>query len=79
MTRSLLVQVTALRNIISFGISFGVYGFIDLQGFIGTFGILGGLMGVVGLGLIPVWIYGTRIRQYFGAKVKFAKGVAERR
>jgi len=48
-------MVTAFRNIISFGISFGVYGFIDLQGFIGTFGILGGILGAIGLGIIPVW------------------------
>ncbi|KAF1808142.1 MFS general substrate transporter [Eremomyces bilateralis CBS 781.70] len=55
MAGSLLVVVSALRNIISFGISFGVYGFIDLQGFIGTFGILGGVSGAIGLGIIPVW------------------------
>jgi hypothetical protein len=48
-------MVTALRNVISFGISFGVYDFIDLQGFFGTFGILGGVTGVIGLGIIPVW------------------------
>jgi hypothetical protein len=52
---SLLVMVTAFRNIISFGISFGVYGFIDLQGFLGTFGILGAIVGIIGLGIIPVW------------------------
>lgn len=51
----LLVMVSALRNIISFGISFGVYDFIDLQGFIGTFGILGGVTAGIGLGIIPVW------------------------
>lgn len=48
-------MVTALRNVISFGISFGVYGFIDLHGYIGTFAILAGLTTFIGLGIIPTW------------------------
>jgi hypothetical protein len=64
--RSLLVMVTALRNIVSFGMSFGVYKFIDDQGFSGTFGIFGGVTALFGLGLIPVWVYGKRMRAHFG-------------
>jgi hypothetical protein len=62
-------MVTALRNIVSFGMSFGVYKFIDDLGFSGTFGVFGGATAVCGLGLIPVWVYGKRIRAHFGGIV----------
>jgi hypothetical protein len=65
----MLVMVTALRNVVSFGMSFGVYNFIDHQGFSGTFGIFGGVTFALGLGVIPVWVYGKRIRAHFGGIV----------
>ena len=62
-------MVTALRNVVSFGMSFGVYMFIDEQGFVGTFGIFGGITAAVGLFLIPVWMYGKAIRTRFSGLI----------
>lgn len=42
-------------RIVSFGISFGVYGLIDLQGYFGTFGILADVVADLGLRVIPSW------------------------
>jgi hypothetical protein len=72
--RSLLVMVTALRNVVSFGMSFGVFHFIDEQGFSGTFVIFVDFTGFIGLGLIPVWVYGKRIRKHFGGVVMRVRG-----
>ena len=42
--------------------SFGVYDFIERWGYENIFGIFAAVTGVVGLFIIPVWVFGKHIR-----------------
>jgi hypothetical protein len=62
--RATLVIVSSLRNVISFGMNFGVFPFIDARGYFGTFTIFAGLIIFFGLWAIPMAIWGKRMRHF---------------
>ncbi|VUC27842.1 unnamed protein product [Clonostachys rosea] len=62
---AMLTMVCALRDLGSFGLSYGIVGFVDKVGFLNSFGVYGALFGFFSLGAIPIYIYGERIRLYF--------------
>ncbi|KAJ4406537.1 hypothetical protein N0V91_004479 [Didymella pomorum] len=65
----ILVVITAFRGFVSFGTSYGVAKFIEMDGYDGAFGTYAGLTALFGLMGIPVFLYGKKIRAFTG---KFA-------
>ncbi|KAH6684047.1 MFS transporter [Halenospora varia] len=61
---ALLVLICACRGIISFGISFGVTGFLAKLGYDGAFNVCAIVYGAIGVFGIPVFFFGKRIRAY---------------
>jgi hypothetical protein len=62
----ILVLICAVREIVSFGISFGVTGFISSQGYQGALIICAIIMGILSLFGLPIFIYGKQIRSAVG-------------
>jgi hypothetical protein len=61
-----LIVITALRGFISFGTSYGVAKFIETAGYDGSFGTYAGLTALFGVGAIPMFFLGKRIRAFTG-------------
>ncbi|KAL2832206.1 major facilitator superfamily domain-containing protein [Aspergillus pseudoustus] len=59
---ALVIVVGALRNIVGFGITYGVVSFVEASGFLGCFGTYAGLLGGISLAGIPLYIYGKQLR-----------------
>lgn len=59
-----LVVICALRGFVSFGVSYGVAGFIERDGYDGSFGTYAGLTAVFGVLGIVVFFTGKRIRGF---------------
>lgn len=66
---AVMTLVAVLRDLISFGMGYGIVDFSSRYGFLTSFGIYGLLTGVIGLLGIPVYIYGERIRKVTGLAV----------
>lgn len=56
------VMVTILRSIIAFAWTFFVSYWVEARGLAEPFGIFGMLMGLFSLLVIPLWLYGKRMR-----------------
>ncbi|VUC30679.1 unnamed protein product [Clonostachys rosea] len=64
---AMLTMLSAIRDLGSFGLSYGIVLFVDDVGFLNSFGIYGALLGFFSLGAIPVYLYGEKIRGYLSA------------
>lgn len=61
---SVLILISAIRNIASFGIGYGVQPFIEARGVQITMGTFAGIIGGIGVMGIPVYICGKLIRKF---------------
>lgn len=65
----MLVNVSSFRLIIGFAMSFDATQWVQDLGFMKSFAIYAGALGVTTLGLPFVYIYGKRIRAFTGGKL----------
>ena len=55
--------ICSLRGFIGFGISYGVIGFVQKEGYAGAFNICAGIVGaLMGVGIL-VYVFGKQIRK----------------
>jgi hypothetical protein len=56
-------SLPGLKNIVAFGFLYGVIPWVEKVGYINCFGTQAGVfVGVIGLGAIPLILYGAKIR-----------------
>lgn len=58
----IVLMITSWRSIIAFAWTFFVGDWVTSKGAAEPFGIFAMLMGLFGLTVIPVWLYGKRLR-----------------
>lgn len=54
----------ALRGVISFGVNYGLVPFFDAVGYTTAFGIFAAISAFFSLLLIPIYVFGKRLRLY---------------
>lgn len=55
-----MTVVSVIRDLVSFGMSYGVVGFTASVGYFTSFGVYGALVGIFGLLTIPVYMYNRK-------------------
>ena len=66
----MLVNITAFRLIVEFATSFTIATWIQDLGFLESFGLYSAALGVVSLALPAVYIYGKRMRAWWGGRLE---------
>ncbi|CAK7212782.1 hypothetical protein SCUCBS95973_001583 [Sporothrix curviconia] len=66
---ALMTVVSVIRDMVSFGMSYGIVGFSEACGYLTSFGIYAMLGGVFGLFAIPVYLFAGRLRRVTGAEI----------
>lgn len=68
--RPVLVNVSSVRLMVGFALSFNTTTWVEQLGFMTNFAIYGGIMAGFGLGGIIMYIYGKRIRAWSAGRLE---------
>jgi hypothetical protein len=73
---SAFVAINA-RNLLTFGLTYFVNGWIEASGVLNVFNVLGSIYVVVILTTIPLWVYGKKARSYIARNKSLQKFMHE--